>query len=480
MDGLTAVHAGYLVAFQDGEHRLLRGGYLAYADDTIVYVGPDIPTGVTHKVDMDGHLIIPGFISSHGHLVASPFDRGVREDTGNPLMSMSGLYELATVLARPVGEELAVAAAQASILELVHSGVTTAVDMTSWAEEAAMAAERIGFRAFIGPVFQSQEWTTDGRRITYRTLSAAEQRRRFDSAVKFLAARKAGGLVQAFVAPRHVDTVDAGLLREAKELARQFNTFVQIHAAQSAVEFREVLSRTGLTPVQLLANEGVLDDHMVLAHCVFIGGHSWVAHPDVGELRILAESGCVVAHCPWAFARNGQALESLSRYRRAGVTIALGVDTAPQSMLAEMKVGAVIGKLIERDPRTSTARELFDAATIGGARALGRDDIGRLEPGCKADFCAFSLDSSSMSPLHDPLKALVYSATPRDLDSVVIGGRTLMVDGHLLDVDEEGILGDVRRGAREVWDRFSEHDHHGRALDDVCPPSLTEWEGHGH
>lgn len=477
MEELTAVRAGHLVGFQDGEHRLLRDGYLAYAGDTIVHVGHELPPGAAARVvDLGDQLVVPGFISAHGHLVASPFDRGVREDSGNPALWMSGLYELATVLSRPVGEELALVAAQASVLELMRSGVTAAVDMTSWPDQAAAVAERTGFRAFVGPVLQSREWTTDGRRVGYRELPDAERRRRLDSAVAFLEAARPGGLVQAFVAPRHVDTVDAGLLREAKELARQHDTFVQIHAAQSVVEFREVLARTGLTPVQLLAEEGVLDERVVLAHCVFIGGHSWVAHPDVGELGILADAGCAVAHCPWAFARNGQALESLSRYLRAGVTVALGVDTAPQSMLAEMKVGAVVGKLVERDPRTSTARELFDAATLGGARALGRADLGRLAPGCKADFCAFSLRSASMSPLRDPLKALVYSATPADLDRVVIGGRTRVADGGFVDVDEAACLAEVRVGAQAVWDRFAEHDHRARSLDDVCPPSLAAWE----
>lgn len=477
MSGLTVVRAGRLVAFEDGEHRLLERGCLAFEGDTIVHVGREVPAGAAREIDLGDRLVVPGFISAHGHLVASPFDRGVREDTGNPVLYMSGLYELVVNLARPVGPELALVAAQASILELVRSGVTAAVDMTSWPEQAAEAAEQLGFRAFVGPVFQSQEWTSDGRSVSYRELGAGETRRRVDAAVAFLESAKASDLVQGFVAPRHVDTCDPGLLREARDLADAYGTFVEIHAAQSVLEFRELLRRTGRTPVQALSDAGVLDSRVVLAHCIFLGGHSWVAHPDVGELRLLADSGCAVAHCPWAFARNGQALESFSRYAAAGVTMALGVDTAPQSMLHEMKVGALVGKLVERDPRVSTARDLFDAATLGGARALHREDLGRLAAGCKADFSAFALSSASMSPLRDPLKALVYSATPRDLDTVVVGGRTLLAGGQFVHADEGGILAALGQGAQDVWARFPAHDRDGRDLDEVCPPSLAAWQG---
>ena len=476
MAGLTVVRAGSLVGFQGGEHRLLPGGHLAFEGDTIVSVGRDAPPGAATVVDLRDHLVVPGFVSAHGHLAASPFDRGVREDSGNPLLSMSGLYELATVLARPVDAALAKRAAQASILELLRSGVTAGVDMTSWPEEAAEAAESVGFRAFVGPVFQSQEWTTDGRQVSYRELDAGEQRRRYRAAVDFIESSEPGGLVQAFVAPRHVDTVDPALLHEAKALAAEHGTFLEIHAGQSVLEFREMLRRTGRTPVQVLADEGVLGPGVVLAHCVFVGGHSWTAHPDVGELRLLADSGCAVAHCPWAFARNGQALESLGRYIRAGVTTALGVDTAPQSMLAEMKVGALVGKLVERDPRVSTARDVFDAATLGSAEALGRPDLGRLAPGCRADFSAFSLSSASMSPGRDPLKALVYSATPRDLDTVVVGGRTVVEGGRFVAFDEEACLAEVQAGASAVWAAFAGNDHAGRSLDEVSAPSLRPWE----
>jgi|SRR5579862_527036 len=475
MPGRTVVRAQYLVGFQGGEHRLLRDGCLAYDGDTIDYVGPDEPRAATTVLDLRDHLVVPGFISGHGHLVASPFDRGAREDSGNPRLAMSGLYELATVLARPVGADLARGAAEASIVELLRSGVTAAVDMTSWPEQSAEAAEHIGIRAFVGPVFQSQEWRTDGRSVTYRELDAAEQRARWRAATDFVSATKKGGLVQAFVAPRHVDTCHPELLREARAFAIDHDTFVEVHAAQSVFEFREILARTGRTPLQLLGDEGLLGPGVVLAHCVFIGGHSWVAYPDVGELGLLAESGCAVAHCPWAFARNGQALESLSRYLRAGVPVALGVDSVPQSMLAEMKVAALVGKLVQRDPRVSTARDVFDAATLGGARALGRDDLGRLAPGCKADFCGFSLTSASMSPMHDPLKALVYSASPRDLSTVVVSGKLIIEDGCFVDFDEAACLAEVRARAPDVWSRFSDYDHSGRALEQVSPPSLPGW-----
>ena len=114
--------------------------------------------------------------------------------------------------------------------------------------------------------------------------------------------------------------------------------------------------------------------------------HRLAALPAGRDLEILARSGVTVAHCPLVFARRGNALESFHRYRAAGVNVGLGTDTYPRDLISEMRWASLLCKVVEHDFTVATAAEVFDAATLAGARALGRDDIGRLAPGARADI----------------------------------------------------------------------------------------------
>src|SRR5690606_15008668 len=135
----------------------------------------------------------------------------------------------------------------------------------------------------------------------------------------------------------------------------------------------------GMTPIEWLEAQGFLSPRLILGHAIFTSGHSWLNYPG-RDLEILARHGVSVAHCAWVFARRGVVMESFADYLAAGVTMCLGTDTAPQSMLQAMRAAAILSKVAARDPRRATARELFDAATLAPARVLGRDDLGRIAP----------------------------------------------------------------------------------------------------
>jgi cytosine/adenosine deaminase-related metal-dependent hydrolase len=234
------------------------------------------------------------------------------------------------------------------------------------------------------------------------------------------------------------------------------------------------MHRHGITPVQLLDRAGFLGADVILAHCVFIDTHSAIRSSRIGyDLDLLGRAGTAVAHCPTQFARTGTLLEDFGRYTAAGIRIGLSTDAAPQCMLGEMRLGAIMSKNVAASTGVG-ARELFDAATVGGAAALGRTDLGRICPGAKADLVLFRTDTPALTPLRDPVKSIVYHANPQDIARVIVNGRDVMSDGHPAGIDLTAVTEQIQTACEErVWPAINEAS--GRDIDQLAPPSLETW-----
>jgi 5-methylthioadenosine/S-adenosylhomocysteine deaminase len=189
----------------------------------------------------------------------------------------------------------------------------------------------------------------------------------------------------------------------------------------------------------------------------------------------MGEAGCSVAHAVWVFARRGVPMESFARYRDAGINMSLGTDTNPQSVIEAMRWAAVLSKAMERSTQATTAAHVFDAATLGGARALGRDDLGRIAPGARADLVLWKGRSWGMTPLRDPVKNLVYNATAEDVDRVYVNGRVVVDGGRVLAADERAILDALQAGGERMWPRMREFDWAHRDADELSPQTYPEW-----
>lgn len=127
--------------------------------------------------------------------------------------------------------------------------------------------------------------------------------------------------------------------------------------------------------------------------------------------------------------RGGRALDSFASYRRRGLRIGMGTDTWPPDMILNMQLGLMLGRVMEGDAGAVRAEDLFDAATIGGANALGRTDLGRLMPGAMADIVVFDFSNDRIGQVIDPIQTLLIGALGRDVRHVVVGGRTVVTDG---------------------------------------------------
>jgi 5-methylthioadenosine/S-adenosylhomocysteine deaminase len=179
-----------------------------------------------------------------------------------------------------------------------------------------------------------------------------------------------------------------------------------------------------------------------------------------------------VAHCPLVFSRYGQMLESFGSYGCAGVKMALGTDTQPHNMLEEMRLAATLSRIAGRHAEDTNLGEVFHAATIGGARAMGRNDIGRLAPGAKADLVLVDLSHPAMRPARDPLRSLIYSAADRAVRTVYVDGREVVRDGMVLTIDLEDAARGLETAQASGLASAATRDRLGRDAETLSPLSL--------
>jgi cytosine/adenosine deaminase-related metal-dependent hydrolase len=170
-------------------------------------------------------------------------------------------------------------------------------------------------------------------------------------------------------------------------------------------------------------------------------------------------------------------LESFQRYLDAGINIGIGTDSYPQDIIQELQGGMLAGKLADNNHEASKARDFFNAATLGGAQALGRNDIGRLSAGAKADIVIVDFARLRVGPFLDPIKALLQCGTGEIVKHVMVNGQLRIENGSILAWDEAELLDGVRRSTDAAWARFPEFHSNADPIDLAYPPAFQPWQG---
>ncbi len=237
-------------------------------------------------------------------------------------------------------------------------------------------------------------------------------------------------------------------------------------------EHEELLRRTGETAPQMMERLGLLGPDLIVGHCIFLDHHAWTRQRTREDLGRLARSGTTVAHCPVTFARSGMTLQTLGGYRRAGVNVGLGTDSYPFNMLEEMREALICSRVTAGSVFDLDTGTLFDIATTGGARALGRDDIGRITVGAKADLVLVDLDAPTMQPVHDPLRNLIHCAAERAVRDVFVDGAAVVRDRKVLTLDVEGAVRQLQDAQRRACRVAEQGDPQRRPLTKLAPLSL--------
>jgi cytosine/adenosine deaminase-related metal-dependent hydrolase len=464
--------AGWIVAWNAGEkrHEYRRGGDVAWRGRDLIHVGGKFAGPADAEIDGRGLMVMPGFVNVHSHPSSEPGNKGLLEELGSPGLGQSSLYEFMPVFRLP--PDAAGAATRVAIAEMLLSGITTVCDLSlareGWADELAAT----GIRAVLCPMFRSASWRTeDGYSVAYSWDEAAgEKALRQAVATIDRAAQHPSGRVSGMLGPSQVDTCTEGLIKEALAAARERGVPIQIHCAQSLVEFGEITRRHGKTPIAWLDSIGALGPDTVLGHGIFLNDHPWVKWPHADDFARLRASGAQVAHCPTVFMRRGIALNTLGRYMRAGIVCGIGTDTFPHSMTDELRNACYAGRVLAGSFTAVSTADVFTAATVGGAAILRRPDLGRLAPGCRADFSLVDLGHPLMRPVRDPLRSLVYSAGERAIRDVYVDGRQVVRGGKVISFDVAPSLDLLQEAQDRALAAAPGRDWARRSVDEMSPP----------
>lgn len=450
-------------------HRYQRGADLAFTGNTIIHAGGSYSGAADAEIDGRGRMAMPGLVNVHSHPMSEPMNKGFTDDIGSPRLGMSGLYEFMPIF-RPDQAGTAACAALA-YGELLRSGVTTLVDLSvSWPGWLDLF-EKSGLRGVIAPMFRSARWfTPNGYTVEYEWDEAGGERG-LEEALSLIdrARQMPSGRLDGMVSPSQIDTCTPALLASAAAAAKERKTPFQIHAAQSQVEFQEMTRRHGKTPLDWLDDIGILGAGTIIAHAIFADSHSWIRWHSDDDIARLRDTGTAVAHCPTVFVRRGILLESFARYRRAGIQVGIGTDTFPHNMLEEMRAVATLSRVAEKSVVAVDTGEVFNAATVGGAALLGRDDIGRLSAGAKADIVLVDTEHVAMRPVRDPLRSLIFSAAERAVRDVFVDGQQVVAEGRLLTLDLETAAAEVEAAQRRAEEQVPKLDYAGRSHQQVAP-----------
>jgi cytosine/adenosine deaminase-related metal-dependent hydrolase len=394
----------------------------------------------------------------------------------SPLVYNTGLYEFNPAF-RPDPEGNA-AAMSVAVAEALLSGVTTLVDIGVAQQPVADRMIESGIRAVLAPGFRSARWRMPNAHTVAYDWDDALGDAMYKGALAFIEHNSThpSGRVSGMLAPMQIDTVRPEMIQASHAYAKEHDLPWQIHAGQSLIEFQEMTRRYGLTPIQWLAELGVLDRHTIIGHGIFLDHVPWMNWPTRTDLELIADSGASVAHCPTNFGRRGVTLDHFGRYRQMGINVALGTDSYPHNMIEELRHACYFGRVAARNVHAFTTASVFDAGTIGGATALGRTDIGRLAKGAKADIVLADLTHINMRPARDPLKSLIFSAADRAVTDVFVDGAQLVADGKVTTIDVESALAELDAAQQRSMANTPKVDRLGRTALELVPLALPTLE----
>ncbi len=444
------VKGKYVVGFDGLDHEIITDGEVVYEKDTILYVGKHYEGPVDQVIDMGNAVICPGFIDMNAlgdidhdaiHLEAYP-------DVQASLRPSEAYYDKGPhELMLPEEEAFKSLYAYA---QLILSGVTTAMPITSiyykecaeTYEEAVAAvhnAGRLGLRLYMGPSYESGLNVVRADGSMYVRFNEEKGRAGLERAIRFVETFDGAydGLIRGCLKPERIELQTEENLVNTKAAAQRLGCPIKLHAAQSRFEYDYIKVRTGRSPVRYLYDLGFLGERTGIPHCHVTAGSRWGDPEDGDDVALLSETGTTVIQCPVVFGRTGMYLDSFARYARRHVNLALGTDTFPTDFFQNIRTASMFSRMVEGSAVGSTYADIYRAATLGGARFLGRDDLGRLCPGAKADMIAVDLDSFHMGAIDDPIRTMFMVGSRTDVKLSIINGRVVMKDQKLIGIDME-------------------------------------------
>ncbi|MEI2616835.1 MAG: amidohydrolase family protein [Thermomicrobiales bacterium] len=480
----TLIRARYVIASDGQSHHILENGEVVYEGDTILFAGHNNAEPVDEVIDAGNAIVGPGFIDLDALF---DLDSTVLGFDSHPGWAKARVWASTYVdrgprdVYTPDEEQFQ---HEYAMIQLLLNGITTALPIRSilyreWAEtyeenaRAAEAAAKIGIRMYLGPSYRT------GLPVVYPDGSFGmhwdEERglRGLDDAIQFVRDFDGAhnGLIRGFLQPDRIEGCTEELLTRTAAAGEELDCPVRLHCCQGELELKLVEERWGKSSLSVLRDLGFLSHRALLPHGSLLGGVRPTPEKIETELGWLADAGVAIVHCPLVMARGGGAMNSFPYYHERGVNIGLGTDTFPPDMILNMHVGTMVTRIRTGGPTVSAA-DYYTAATIDGANAIGRPDLGRLAAGAKADITVFDLSAFHMGQVVDPIQTMVLNGSGRDFTTVIVNGRTVIRDRQVDGYDLRAMHTQAQQQYEKLMASYPERSHLHPPVEEIFQPSF--------
>jgi 5-methylthioadenosine/S-adenosylhomocysteine deaminase len=411
------------------ERRQQLHGNIYVEDQEVVQISKKpILVEADYKIDGRTKLVLPGLINTHTHIPMTLL-RGYGDD----MVLQEWLEQRIWPVEIKLDSKSVEIGTKLGLLEMIASGTTTYVDMYFYEDTIGKVSEKIGVRSYIGYAF-----------IDFGTPEYNPEEL-IPECERFVKRWKDNEIIQPVIAPHGIYTCGSESLQKSLEIANQYNVVLHIHCSETREEVYNVQKKCKLRPIGVLKKHGLLCDKMILAHC------GWITKNEITDIK---KGGSKVSHCPVSnmkIASGGYA--PIPEMLESNVVVSLGTDGAASNntldMFDTMKFCALVHKQHRWDARILPAQTVFDFATIGGAQALRKEkSVGSIEEGKKADIIMIDLNKPHLTPQHDYVSHLVYSARGGDVSTTIVNGKVLMLENKFLTLDYNKIIENAEKCAK--------------------------------
>ena len=444
----TAIRGEWVLALGAEGPEMLRDRWVVVEGDRIAAVAKDRPANVDHVVEGTETMVLPGFLNLHNHTMSAVPFRGLTEDMPTQAFASELVYGLlmpfGTLLTDTLEEAEIGAIFRLGLLELIQGGTTTLMDLFRNSQTVNITmAEAMGLRFYAAPyMFSTAQIDLDADGVP--TYASGET----DSAdlERCLGIYKrhngtADDRIRVALSPHGPDSCGPELLRAVREAADELGCPINTHMAQSQAEIDLLEARYGKSPGQCFEDSGLLGPDLLLAHCIF------ASDEDLGRIK---SHGATVVNCPRTFSRGG-VWAPFERFHDRGLRTLVATDGYCMDMVTELGAAGMISKLHSGRSDAATAWDLVRAATLDAAEAIGREDLGRIAPGARADLIVVDLAKPHLQPISDPIRTLVWNGHGADISALMVDGRLLVEGDRFLLADEGEIMAAGAAAVEKMW-----------------------------
>jgi cytosine/adenosine deaminase-related metal-dependent hydrolase len=443
----------------DDQRRELKGASIFIKDGFIQAIGDaaELPKSADEVLDLSGHIVFPGFVNTHHHFYQTLTRTVPKAQNANLFNWLVTLYP---IWARMTPEDIRIST-KTALSELALSGCTTASDHLylfpngSKLDDEIHAAAEVGLRLHASRGSMSLGESQGGLPPDSVVDSEEEILKDSQRLIKAYHDSEPGSMIQIVLAPCSPFSVTGELMRQSAELAREYGVHLHTHLAETQDEEDFCLEKFGHRPVAYMQEVNWIGEDVWFAHSV---------HVNHDEIRLYANTGCGVAHCPGSNMRLASGIAPILKMLTMGVKVGLGVDGSASNdsshLLGEARLAMLLARLdaglrgasrsVEEAPPLMSARQALEIATRGGAAVLGRDDIGSLAEGKCADLFAINLNRLDYAgALHDPVAAALFCA-PQNVDLNIVGGKAIVKEGKIVTVNVPELVRKHNQAAKRL------------------------------